>query len=376
MPRILIVTGEASGDLHGANLAIALQRLQPDIRLVGIGGAKMQEAGIELIPGIERLDVVGILGPMQAYKGLKNLSRLSRFLRQEQFDAVVFIDNPGMNLRLARMAAKVGHRIIYYIAPQIWAWGARRIKLISRVVHRMIVILPFEEPLYRKAGVPCDFVGHPLLDTMAPSYDRGSLREQFGLQHHGPVLGLLPGSRESEVRLLLPTMINAARQIAQCYPGLQCLIAQAQSIGDDLIEKALQGTQLDVKAIHNQTTEIMAASDLLFVASGTATLQAALVGTPMVIAYRASWLTHQLFKLVIRVKFIGLVNLIAGRDVVPELIQHQATAERLSEEGLRLLTDRIRHEEMRQALQGIRDALGTPGASVRAAKLVLAECQS
>lgn len=375
MPRILIVTGEASGDLHGANLAIALRKLKPDVRLFGAGGFHMKAAGVELIPGMERLDAVGVLGLKQIRKGLSNLFRLRRFLRREKLDAVVLIDNPGTNLRLARIAARIGHRVIYYIAPQIWAWGARRMKLIRRVVHRMIVILPFEESLFRNAGVACDFVGHPLLDTLAPAYDKNSLRHQLGLPQDELVIGLLPGSRVPEVRTLLPPMIQAVKHIARFYPGIQCVIGRASSISEDLIESVLDRTGLQVTVTGNHTNEVMATSDLLLVASGTATLQAALIGTPMVITYRLSWLTYQVAKRLVTVKYIGLVNLVAGRGIVPELIQDEATAEKLSEEALMLLRDQGLCERMREAFRAIRGELGTPGASTRAAHIVLAECQ-
>lgn len=373
MPRILIVTGEASGDLHGANLAGALLALRPDMGLVGVGGPKMNAAGVELLPGIERLDVMGMLGLTQLRAAIRNFLTLRHVVQGTRFDAIVLIDNPGMNLRLARVARRAGQRVVYYIAPQIWAWAPGRIRLIRRVVDRMVVILPFEEGLFRKAGVACDFVGHPLLDAVAPSYDRDELRKRFGLQGTAPVIGLLPGSREHEVRSLLPVMLQAAARLAGVYPGLGLVVAQASSIPDGLLEKLSAGSALPIRVIRDQASEVMAASELLLVASGTATLQAAVIGTPMVIAYRASWLTYWLARCLIRVDWIGLVNIVAGRRIVPELIQHEATAERLSEEASRLLRDEGASRAMREALRAVRESLGAPGASRRAAELVLAE---
>ncbi|TAJ22236.1 MAG: lipid-A-disaccharide synthase, partial [Nitrospirae bacterium] len=210
MPRILIVTGEASGDLHGANLATAIRTLRPDVELLGVGGGKMRAAGVRLVQGIERLDAIGMVGLAQLRAAIRTYAALSRFLKENPLDAVVFIDNPGLNLRLARVAKRAGHRVIYYIAPQIWAWHGSRIGLIAQVVNRMIVILPFEEELYRRAGVRCTFVGHPLLDAVAPSYDRSELRKRVGLDETARVIGLLPGSREKEVRSLLPMMLETA----------------------------------------------------------------------------------------------------------------------------------------------------------------------
>ncbi|MGH7166078.1 MAG: lipid-A-disaccharide synthase, partial [Nitrospiraceae bacterium] len=251
-----------------------------------------------------------------------------------------------------------------------------RIRLISRVVDRMIVILPFEEALYRQAGVPCTFVGHPLLDAAAPSYDRAELRKRFGLEPSAPVLGLLPGSREREVRSLVPVMMEAAARMARWHPGLQVVVAQASWIREGLIEELAAGAGLGVRVVRDQPNEVMAASDLLLVASGTATLQAAVIGTPMVITYRTTWLSYWLARLLIRVNWIGLVNIVAGRGIVTELIQHEATAERLSEEGHRLLRDEAALSGMRAAFRAVRDSLGSPGASRRAAEAVLKECRA
>lgn len=376
MPRILIVTGEASGDLHGANLARAIRTLRPDVELLGVGGGKMKAAGVRLVQGIERLDAMGLVGLAQLRAAVRTYRTLARFLRENPLDAVVFIDNPGLNLRLARAAKKAGHRVFYYIAPQIWAWHGSRISLIVRVVDHMIVILPFEEALYRQAGVRCDFVGHPLLDAVAPSYDRDELRKRFGVGGATRVIGLLPGSREKEVRSLLPMMLEAAARLARKDAGVQFLVAQASSISTELIEELSAGTTVKVKTLPDQPNEVMAASDLLLVASGTATLQAAVIGTPMVLVYRASWLTYWLARWLITVNWIGLVNIVAGRRIIPELIQQEATAERLVEEARRLLQDQSAYSEMRAALHMVREQLGKPGASRRAAELILAECRA
>lgn len=373
---ILIVTGEASGDLHGANLAKALQVRDPNVKLFGVGGQHMRSAGVDLLGGLQRLDGVGVSGPVTIGKGISNILRMKRFFKEQTLDGVVFIDNPSMNLRLARIAAKLGHRVIYYIAPQIWAWGRRRIHIIKRVVRRMIVIFPFEEAIYREAGVPCDFVGHPLLDTLAPQYDRRLVRKQLGLPEEGLIIGVLPGSRISEVQSLLPEMIQAVKQLRDFDPDVQCVLGQAQSISSEYLEGLFDREGLPVTVIADQTNEVMAASDLLLVASGTATLQAALVGTPMVITYRLSWLTYQIATRIALVNHLGLVNLVAGRGIVPELLQAEATAKRLYEEAVSLLKDRGRYHQMQEAFQSIREQMGTPGASDRAAQVVLAECRA
>jgi lipid-A-disaccharide synthase len=377
MPRIFIVTGEASGDVHGANLAGALRTLRPDVELVGVGGNRMQAAGVALLPGIRRVDAMGVsLGLAHLRAGIHNLFTLAQYLRRTPLDAVVFIDQPGINLRLARVAKWAGQKVVYYITPQIWAWASFRMRFIRRRVDHAVVILPFEEALYRKAGVRCTFVGHPLLDEVAPSYDRDELRKRFGLDASAPVVGILPGSRESEVRALFPVMLQAAAQLARRHPGAQFLVAQAPSIAGELLASLSAEAAVQVRVAQDQASEVMAASDVLLVASGTATLQAAVVGTPMVLAYRTSWLTYWLARWLIRIQWIGLVNIVAGRSLVTELIQHEATPGRMSDEVSRLLTDGQAAGRMKAELRKVREALGSPGASRRAAAVILEECRA
>lgn len=376
MPRILIVTGEASGDVHGANLAKALKALDPDLSLLGVGGSRMQAAGVELVQGISQLDVMGLIGPSSVRALIHRVLRVRRILQEEPLDLVVLIDNPGLNFHFARIAKKAGRRVVYYIAPQLWAWRPRRMKWIQRRVDHVLVILPFEEELYRRAGVSCTFVGHPLLDEVAPSYDRAELRKRFGFDAPGPVIGLLPGSREGEVRALLPIMLQAVAKLAGAHPGLRSVVAQAPSIRDGLIEELSPAADMNVRVVRDQANEVMVAADLLLVASGTATLQAAVIGTPLVITYRVSWFTYWIARWLIRVRWIGLVNIVAGRGIVPELIQQEATPGRLREEATRLLSDETAYNEMRAALRAVRASLGAPGASQRAAAVILKECRT
>lgn len=375
MPRILIVTGEASGDLHGANLAKAILSLDPSAQLVGIGGAGMRAAGVTLIPGVPQLDVMGLIGLSAVRAMIQRIRAIRRVLKAEAWDLVVLIDNPGLNFHFARVAKAAGRRVLYYIAPQIWAWRPGRMKWIQRRVDHVVVILPFEPEHYRRAGVRCTFVGHPLLDAVAPQYDRPALRRQFSLEEAAPVVGLLPGSRVAEVKMLLPVLLETAAKLAAQEPKTQFILAQASSIDDNLLQSLLAQSPVPVRVVREQASEVMAASDVLLIASGTATLQAAVVGTPMVLLYKTTPVTYRLARWLIRVKWIGLVNLVAGRSVVPELIQDEATAERLSQEVRRLLTDRQAYNAMKESLLHVRHSLGEPGASHRAAKVVLAECR-
>lgn len=373
-PRILIITGEASGDLHGANLAIALKALAPAATLLGVGGARMQAAGVDVVEGIGHLDIIGLIGPSALRAVIHRLKKVRHLLQTETLDAVVLIDNPGLNFHFARVAKKAGHRVVYYIAPQLWAWRPGRMRWMQRRVDHAVVTLPFEKALYDRAGVPCTFVGHPLLDAVAPSYDQAALRKDFGLESSVPVIGLLPGSRVGEVQLLLPILLQTVARLAQLYPGLQVLMAQSGTIQDRLVDELLAGSPLQIRVVKHQPNEVMAASDLLLIASGTATLQAALVGTPMIIVYRAPRFTFWLARQLVQVKWIGLPNLIAERAIVPEVLQHDVTPERLTEEASHLLRDRVAYRQMREALQHVRATLGEPGASQRAAAVVLAEC--
>lgn len=375
MPRILMITGEASGDLHGAHLAKAITARDPSAQLVGIGGAGMRAAGVTMIPGIPQLDVMGLIGLSAVRSLILRVRAIRRVLKAERWDLVVLIDNPGLNFHFARVAKAAGLRVVYYIAPQLWAWRPGRMKRIQRHVDHVVVILPFEAELYRRAGVRCTFVGHPLLDSVAPAFDRSALRAKYNLDASAPVVGLLPGSRLAEVSMLLPVLLEAARRLATSDPKTQFLLAQASSIDDNLLDQLLTHRPVPVTVAKDQASEVMAASDVLLVASGTATLQAAVVGTPMVLVYKTTWPTYWLARRLIRVKWIGLVNLVAGRSIVPELIQDEATAEQLWREVRRLLTDGQAREEMKDGLREVRQSLGEPGASRRAADVVLAECR-
>jgi lipid-A-disaccharide synthase len=373
--RILIVTGEASGDLHGAHLAKAIMALDPTTELVGIGGPSMRAAGVNLVPGVPQLDVMGLIG-LSAVRGmLQRVRAIRRVLKAEAWDLVVLIDNPGLNFHFARVAKAAGRRVLYYIAPQLWAWRPGRMKWIQRRVDHVVVILPFEPELYHRAGVRCTFVGHPLLDMVAAHYDRAKLRREFGLSESARVVGLLPGSRVSEVEMLLPVLLKTAARLVLAEPGTQFILAQASSIDDNLIQTLLRDSPVLVRVVHDRASEVMALSDVLLIASGTATLQAAVVGTPMVLLYKTSPLTYRLARWLITVKWIGLVNLVGGRLIVPELVQEDATDERLCREVLHLLRDPSAYNEMKEGLRQVRQLLGEPGASSRAAQVVLSECR-
>lgn len=376
MARILIITGEASGDLHGANLAKALRAKDPQVSLAGIGGAAMEAAGVQLVCKMGQFDVMGMVGPLALVAIVRRFFFMRRLFRSEPWDAVIFVDNPGLNLRYAYFAKGAGLRVFYYVAPQIWAWGPWRIYWIKKRVDQVLVILPFEKPLYDKAGMRCTFVGHPILDAVEGSYDRTVLRTRFGFSSEERVVALLPGSRAHEVQVLLPILIKAAELLAHREPKTKFIVAQASTIQDNLLQPLLRHSSVPVTLVKEQASEVIAVSDLVLVASGTATLQAAVVGTPMVLFYRTTAWEFWIASFFIRVKWIGLVNLVAGRSIVPELLQDEATGQRLYEEARRILEDPAVYAEMKRGLAQVRDALGEPGASVRAAEVVLAACRA
>jgi len=372
VPKILLVTGEASGDLHGANLARALRQLHPGAELIGVGGQKMLEAGVRLLPHVDRVDAMGVPGIRQLVKGWKTLRTLTKYIRREPLDAIVLIDSPGLNLRLAKAVAGTSPPIIYYIAPQVWAWGKRRLSLMRRTVKLVLAILPFEENFFRKAGLVCRFVGHPLLDDLASAYDKIQERAGLGLNPDGVVLGLLPGSREQEVRDILPTLLGAVQELRKQTPNIQVVLAQADSVSDALLKHILSKSDF-VRVIKGKPNAVIAASDLLLIASGTATLQAALIGTPMVIVYRTSPLTYQIAKRLVTIPYVGLVNILADQGVVPELLQDRMTEENIVYEVRQILENPERQRMMQEVFQIIRQSLGSPGASQRAAEMILAE---
>jgi lipid-A-disaccharide synthase len=377
MPRILIITGEASGDLHGSHLVQALKRKAPDLHIVGIGGKHMREAGAELVKDIPQLDVMGLIGPSKIAALVRRIRRIRGLLKSDPWDLVVLIDNPGLNFHFARIAKAAGRRVLYYIAPQVWAWRPGRMRWIQRRVDHVVAILPFERDLYQRAGVRCTFVGNPLLDEIAPSYDRAAMRRQLGLPENARIIGLFPGSRRAELEQHIPVLRDGIRRLAAWDPTIQFIVAQASSVQEGGLDELLRDSPAPLRLFRDQSNEVMAASDLLLVKSGTSTLQAAVIGTPMILFYRApSQLTYALARLLIRVPWIGLANLVAGEGIVPELIQEEATGGRLCREVQRLLEDRSAYEKMKAALLKVRTALGEPGASERAADVVLAECRA
>lgn len=371
-PSIMLVAGEASGDLHGANLVRHLKRLAPSVALVGMGGRAMAQAGVGLLSDVTRLAVVGgsealsrLPALYRAYRGLVNR------LREDPPRAVVLIDFPEFNLRLARRAKRLGIPVVYFIPPQVWAWRRGRARIIARLVQLVLVVFPFEVELYESAGARVRFVGHPLLDGLTAPPTRRDARERLGIAAEATLVGLLPGSRREEVERLLPEMVEAAARIRAARPGTQFVLALAPTVDPALVNSRLAARPVPISVATGRTYEAMVASDLLLVASGTATLEAALIGTPMVVCYRVSRVSQWLGRLALRTPWISLPNIVAGRAVVPELLQERARGAALAAEALGLLNSPAALLAQRSAFEEIRVRLGTAGVGERAALAVL-----
>lgn len=367
----MIVAGEASGDMYGAGVVAALRKKAPGIQFFGIGGPRMEEADVRILYPVSELAVVGITEVIPKIRFIRQaLNELKDALKDNPPDLVMLIDYPGFNLNLAGKAHDLGIPVLYYIPPQVWAWREKRVKKITERVDRVAVILPFEKEFYSRYGIQVDYVGHPLLDDLKNGRSREQARENLGISgDQFPVVGLLPGSRNEEIARHLPSIMGAAKIISRTYPDLRCILPLASTVDEETVKPYLKGVQVDIIVRRADTREVLGACDLALIASGTATLEAAITGTPMVILYRVSFLTYVLGKVLAKVSHIGLVNLVAGRQIVPELIQGDATDTRLAEEGLWLLEDEERREGMKEDLRLVREQLGKGGASERVAAL-------
>jgi lipid-A-disaccharide synthase len=375
-PAILLSAGEASGDLHGATLCRALRELHPGVRLIGMGGPRMAAAGMEVVADVSGHAVVGT---SEALGRIPRLYRAYRLLKarliEERPRALVVIDFPEFNLRLARIARRAGVPVVYFIPPQIWAWRRGRIRQMARRVSRVLAVLPFEEKLYRDAGVPVDFVGHPLLDVLPLDLDRAEARRRLGVDPVESLIGLLPGSRREEVERLLPPMLVAAKRLSAAGVARRFALGLAPAVDvaavGRLVKSAIDEGGPRVDIFERRTYEVMAAADVVLISSGTATLEAALLGVPMVVCYRVSRVTEAVVRLLVKVRWCSLPNLIANRGVVPEVLQDELTGQRLAGEALRLIEDPAAASAQRAAFEQVRAQLGAPGVGRRAAQAVI-----
>jgi lipid-A-disaccharide synthase len=366
--ELLISAGEASGDMYAARLATAL-RARANVHLFGMGGPRMREAGVETVVDCADVTLVGLLEVVHKMPALNRAwRRLLAETRQRRPPLAILTDFPGFHLHLSRALRRSGLRNIYFICPQFWAWRPRRVNLVRRRFERGLCIFPFETDFYRKAGVPVDWIGHPLVGEVNPTMTRAEFAAQQGLDVSRPIIALLPGSRPGELAQHMPLLNKAVAQL-QTVPGRQFVLALASGLMPAQLNPYLRA-DLPIRLVAGSTYNVLAASDVAIVSSGTATVEAALIGTPMVVVYRVAPVTAWAARRLVRVPFFAMVNLIAGKRVVPELIQDDFTPERVAQEVEGLLISSSAREDMRRELTQVRDRLGPPGAIERAADII------
>jgi lipid-A-disaccharide synthase len=369
--QILIIAGEASGDMHGAGLVTELRKLYPDIDFYGLGGDRMKATGLEIFYHINQLSFMGF------YEVLKNLGffrqvmkKMTQILDERKPDLAILIDYPGFNLKLAEEIKKREIPLVYYISPQVWAWGKGRIKKIRKLVDKMIVVFPFEEKIYKDAQVDVDFISHPLLDVVKTSLTKDEFRNKLGIKENEILIGLLPGSRIQEIKKMLPTMLSACEIVKLRLKDLKVAVSLAPTIGKNLLESFLTQTRLEIVLVENFTYDLMRHSDFLLVKSGTSTVEAAIIGTPFLVIYKTGLLTWLVARSLVKVPYIGMVNLVSGKKIVPEFVQYDAKPKRIALEMYNFLTDKEKYQKTKDELSEVKEKLGEKGGYKRGAEIV------
>jgi lipid-A-disaccharide synthase len=370
--KVLIVAGESSGDLYGAHMVEAMASLAPQVTFYGIGGSEMERRGVNLLFSSSELAVVGLTEVLEKIGHIwRAWKEMKRFIMDQRPHLAVLIDYPGFNLRLARFLNDNAVPVLYYVSPQVWAWHAGRIKKIAKWVHKMAVILPFEVPIYQQAGVDVEFVGHPLLDILDTDLSRDEARRQLRVSPDALLIGLLPGSREREVKALLPPLLGAVKILSSEFPSCRFMLPLASTVRRDLVQSCIAESHHSLEVVGGRTFEVMKAADLLLVVSGTATLEGAIAGVPMVIIYRLSPISYFIGRMLVKVKCIGLANIVVGKKVVPELIQKEVTPQRIAQEAEKILRDPATRGEIEAEFKLVKEKLGERGAAHRVARIAL-----
>lgn len=370
--HIIVVAGEASGDLRAAELMSEIKQIDPGFTFSGLGGNKMARAGAEIYVDLTRMAVVGFTEVLKHFKEIKKIfGDILKKIDEVKPCAVILIDYPGFNLRLAKELKKRGVKVIYYISPQVWAWDEKRIELIKNVVDKMIVFFEFEKTLYKKHRFTVDCVGHPLVDRVKTAATPETFLKILEFSLDKKTIGLLPGSRQKEIEAIFPVMLKTAKYLYEKNPGFQFLVFQAPTIHPDFLNQYLEDYALPLKIVTDKIYDGINACDFCLVASGTATLETAILQKPMVIVYKTSLLTWALAKILIKIPYIGLVNVVAGKTIVPECIQFAATARNIGAQTIGILSDPDRLAEIKRELAKVKETLGSPGASLRAAEKIV-----
>ena len=371
--NIMVVVGEASGDAHAARVVTALKQRAPALNISGIGGDKLRAAGMDVTIDFSELAVMGLVEVLKKYRHLKSVfNQMVELLKNQRPDLLILVDYPGFNLKLAKQAKKLGIPVVYYISPKVWAWRKGRVKTIQRVVDKMLVLFPFEVPIYEQAGVPVNCVGHPLVDAVKRTLTTQQAKEKLGLQQDNKVIGLFPGSRRSEVDILLPLMIQAAERIHQQYPESQIFVPLAPGLSRDTLGPVLAASPLPIQLIDSDFYELTSACDAIVAASGTVTLEIALLGVPHFICYRVSPVTYKIMRRLVRIPYVGLCNIVTGKALITEVLQDDVTVERLEEELIDRLTRPDQQAVAEEIRQQVLSALGLSGGADNAAHQIIA----
>ena len=370
--RVMVVAGEASGDLHGSHLIQAAAEHHPQLSFLGVGGDKMRAEGCRILFPSDELSVMGVVEVVrQLPKILRRFRQLKKLLSGiDPPDLLVLIDFPDFNLRLAKVAKAAGVPVLYYISPKVWAWRSSRAKVIAERVDRLALIFPFEEKIYASLGVDAEYVGNPLLDEFVRNQPQGLLRSKLGIGADEQVIGIFPGSRHSELEYILETLVATAELLHLKKPAAKFLLPVAPSLSRDVLERRFLQSKLPISIVEENIYEVATACDAVLSVSGSVTLQLSLVGTPMAILYKVAPLSYFIGKLLIKIKSVGLPNIVAGRKIIYEFIQDAAIPGPLSDEVLRLLDDQDYRKKIEQDLQEVRQLLGEPGCSVRVSAII------
>lgn len=373
MKNVMIIAGESSGDLHAAKLVEKVSAKNPDINFYGIGGERMRAAGVTTHVDAKNMAVVGLVEILAHRKVIFGALDLMRdLISNDPPDLLILVDYPEFNMRLAKHAKEHGVKVLYYISPQIWAWRQYRVKKIKRLVDMMAVVFPFEEAFYIKHQVPVEFVGHPLVNEVNASAGKSELIKHFGLDSNKTTIGLFPGSRKSEIKRLFTTILESARLLKHSHPTVQFVLPLANSLSMEDLKPVLdQYSDLNINVIQNRPYDVMTVSDLILTVSGTVTLEIALIGTPMVIINKVATLTYWLVRRMLKIAHIGLCNIVAGKRIAPELIQHDATPQKIHATLASLLDNSVALQEMRQELALIETKLGVAGGIEKISDLTL-----
>jgi len=370
--KIAVIAGEASGDLHASSLIREIKKINSNLEIFGIGGDRMRREGVELIFHIDKLSFMGFFEVIKKLSFIRGvMKKMTSTIETRRPDLAILIDYPGFNLRFAKKVKNLGIPVVYYISPQVWAWGGNRVKKMQNLIDQMLVIFPFEKEIYEKFNIDCEFVGHPLLEVTRPILPLEDFQKKFDIRKNDVVVGLLPGSRWQEVEKILPIMFESSELLKTRIKNLKVLLGLAPTIKKEKMEDLLTQAGFGAKIVENLAYDLMKHADLLLITSGSATLECAILGTPFLVLYKTSLWTYLLAKSLISIPNIALANVVAGKRIVPEFIQNRAVPNQISEEMYGILTDRERYKAIQNELKKVKQKLGEEGASKKAAEIVM-----